>query len=282
MADSDWARRWEDLGKTSFLKKTQKDHPEKWQNFYDQVCGLWEQMAGITTMSANIMAGALAGRGFFPEEGSVLEIGCGPGNLSVALATRGCRVTAMDHSSGMIGILKDKIRTTGCSGLLPLAADWNCLDVARNHDLVIAAFFPEACSPQGVSRMEKLAKQTCVLVLGNGASGFPFSRQIWQKVMEPPCPAAGNHLRCAQNFLKQAGRSPVILTLVLPMFLDVEARLARDYFRAYFGIFGCSRPLLDRAIDQVLEPHLKNGHLCFEGKSGAAMVCWPVPGDASL
>jgi len=190
LTDSDWVRCWENLGKTFFLKKTQEDHPGKWRGFYDQVCDLWEQMAGISPAAARVMAGTLMDQGFALAGGSVLEIGCGPGNLSVALAALGCRVTAVDHSLGMIRVLNDKIRTTGISGIVPLAADWNTLDFGQNHDLVVGAFFPEACCPQGVLRMEKLAKHTCVLVLGNGAPAFPFYRQIWNKVMESPVPRA--------------------------------------------------------------------------------------------
>jgi len=282
MTDSDWGKRWENFGKKSFLKKTQQAHPGKWRDFYDQVAELWEQMAGITQGAAKVMAGTLADQGAAPAGGSVLEIGCGPGNLSVALAACGCRVTAMDKSRAMIQVLKDKIRTTGCSGIAPWASDWNTLGVARNHDLVIAAFFPEACCLQGVSRMEKLAKRDCVLVVGNGPPPFPFYRQIWKKVMDVPCPAAGDHLTCAQNFLEQTGRAPIIHTLDLPAVLDVEFHRAREYFRAYFSMFGCPLALLDKTIEQVFEPHVKNGHIYLEGQSATAMVCWSVPTGSSI
>ena len=282
MTDSDWGRRWEAFGKGSFLKKTQQDHPEKWCDFYDQVADLWERMAGLSPGSAEVMAGTLADQGFAPAGSSVLEIGCGPGNLSVALAACGCRVTAMDQSLGMIRVLKDKIRATDSSGVAPLAADWGSLDAVRNHDLAIAAFFPEACCPQGVSRMEKLAKHACVLVVGNGAPAFPFHRQIWTKVMDTPCPAAGDHLTCARNFLEQTGRSPVVQTLDLPAVLDVPFLRAREYFTSYFSMFGCPLPLLNKTIDQVLEPHVKNGRIYYEGQSAVAMVCWTVPADSPL
>ncbi|WP_320041617.1 class I SAM-dependent methyltransferase [uncultured Desulfobacter sp.] len=282
MTDSDWGRRWEDFGKRSFLKQTQQDHPEKWRDFYDRVAGLWEQMAGLSFGAAKVMAGTLADQGFAPAGNSVLEIGCGPGNLSLALAAYGCRVTAMDQSLGMIRVLKDKIRATGSSNVVPLAADWSTLDAVRNHDLAIAAFFPEACCPQGVSRMEKLAKHACVLVVGNGSPAFPFHRQIWKKVMDAPCPVAGDHLTCAQNFLEQTGRAPIVLSLDLPVVLDVSFLRAREYFTAYFSMFRCPLALLNKTIDQVLAPHAKNGHIYFEGQFAVVMVCWDVPADSSL
>nr|WP_320189695.1 methyltransferase domain-containing protein [uncultured Desulfobacter sp.] len=277
MTDSDWGRRWEDFGKRSFLKQTQQDYPEKWRDFYDQVAGLWGQMAGLSLGAAKVMAETLVEQDFAPVGSSVLEIGCGPGNLSLALAAYGCRVTAMDQSLGMIRVLKDKIKATDSSGVVPLAADWNTLDAARNHDLVIAAFFPEAFCPQGITCMEKLAKHACVLVVGNGAPAFPFHRQIWTQVMDAPCPVAGDHLTFAQNFLEQTGRAPMVLSLDLPAVLDVSFLRAREYFTDYFTMFGCPLPLLNKTIDRVLEPHVKNGHIYFEGQSAVAMVCWAMP-----
>jgi len=48
--------------------------------------------------------------GFNPEGSRVLDIGCGPGTLSLPLARLGAEVTALDISSGMLDRLKDSIK----------------------------------------------------------------------------------------------------------------------------------------------------------------------------
>ncbi|WDP89238.1 MAG: methyltransferase domain-containing protein [Desulfobacter sp.] len=275
--NADWGVRWKAFERKSFLKQSQVESPEKWQQFYDKVSDLWEHMAGINLACAREMAAVLALHGLCQEQDAILEIGCGPGNLSIALAGQGGRVTAMDNSRGMIRLLEDKIQTRGISGIKPLVADWNSLDSTPEHDLIVAAFFPEACSPQGILRLEKLAKRACVLVLGNGVAAFPFYRQIWTKVMDIPLPASTNHLTCARNFLKQTGRSPQVYDLSLPAVLDIEFHRAREYFRSYFGMFGCSGPHMDKTIDDVLSPYVEKHHICLKGEFGAAMVCWHPP-----
>ncbi|WP_022664563.1 class I SAM-dependent methyltransferase [Desulfospira joergensenii] len=279
--DVDWARRWENFGQNSFLKKSQTEHPEKWQNFYDRVSDVWDRMAGISLASGQEMARVLFSQGVLSAQNSILELGCGPGNLSMALAGYGCRVTAVDLSHGMIRALENKIQTRGITGIQPLAADWNTLDSAPGHDLVMAAFFPEACHPQGISRMETLAEQTCVLVLGNGTQAFPLYREIWTRVMDLPCPQSWGHLTCAENFLRQTGRHPDLYTLRIPAVLDIEYHRAREYFRAYFAMFGCSGLHLDKTIDGVLAHYIKNDHIFLEGESGVSMVCWAVPSGSS-
>lgn len=278
--DADWGRRWENMGQNSFLRKSQTEYPEKWQNFYNRVSDVWERLAGISFASGKKMARVLSGQGVICAQNSILELGCGPGNLSMALAEYGCRVTAVDLSPGMIRALEKKILTRSIEGIQPLAADWNTLDPA-GHDLAVAAFFPEVCTPQGIFRMEKLATQTCVLVLGNGSHAFPLYRQIWTRVMDLPCPKSLDHLTCAKNYLRQAGRDPDLYTLRFPAVLDIEYLQAREYFRTYFGMFGCSGQHLDKTLDEVLSPYVKNGHIFLEGQSGVSMVCWAVPSGSS-
>jgi 2-polyprenyl-3-methyl-5-hydroxy-6-metoxy-1,4-benzoquinol methylase len=48
-----------------------------------------------------------------PEVGSILDIGCGSGVLSIPMTQRGKRVTAADFSAPMIEIAKEKARRAG-------------------------------------------------------------------------------------------------------------------------------------------------------------------------
>ncbi len=58
----------------------------------------------------SLMAIALADRlGILPGE-HVIDIGCGPGALAIHLARVGANVTAIDHSEGMIGRLRHRLK----------------------------------------------------------------------------------------------------------------------------------------------------------------------------
>jgi ubiquinone/menaquinone biosynthesis C-methylase UbiE len=49
-------------------------------------------------------------RGLFPPSGTVLDVGCGTGQLSLPLAKRGYEVRGIDISAEMIGLARSKVR----------------------------------------------------------------------------------------------------------------------------------------------------------------------------
>jgi SAM-dependent methyltransferase len=49
-------------------------------------------------------------RGLFPGRGTILDAGCGTGQLSLSLAARGCEVHGIDISQEMVGIALSKLR----------------------------------------------------------------------------------------------------------------------------------------------------------------------------
>ena len=81
--------------------------------------------------------------GFNPKGSRVLDIGCGPGTLTLPLSKLGAEVTALDISSGMLDRLKDSVKKES----LPVdivecswwTADIDELGFRNKFDLVIAS-----------------------------------------------------------------------------------------------------------------------------------------------
>lgn len=69
--------------------------------------------------------------------GSVLDLGCGLGNLSLEAARRGCRVTAVDASATAV----ERIRAAALQEQLPLhvlQADLGCFRIEQDYDTIVA------------------------------------------------------------------------------------------------------------------------------------------------
>ncbi len=103
--------------------------------------------------------------GFDPEGSRVLDIGCGPGTLSLPLSKLGAEVTALDISSGMLKRLKDTVKEES----LPVdvietswwTADIDSLGFRDRFDLVIASMTPAIKDIENFDKMMACSKNFC-------------------------------------------------------------------------------------------------------------------------
>lgn len=280
-----WETRWKQHLNRSFLRQTQTRTPEQWQAFYDRIAGIWSEMAGMAPAAAAAVVRRLVHDNLIRKDSTVLDIGCGPGSLTMALADHHMQVTALDRSREMIRMVKQTLAgppaPPGTRAVCALTGDWKSLPDMPVHDAAIAAFFPEACSPDGIRHLETLATKTCVLIMGDGRETFPLRRQIWDRIMPAPCPDSGFHHVCAAGYLSAAGRAPRISRLSIPVTLEVEKASAHAFFHAYFSMFGIPSRTLDPAIHQALSPWLDRGRVCVQGTAHLVTAGWQPPGAKS-
>lgn len=103
--------------------------------------------------------------GFNPEGSRVLDIGCGPGTLSLPLARLGAEVTSLDISSGMLNRLRDAVKKES----LPVdviecswwTADIDELSFRNEFDLVIASMTPGIRDVENFDMMIACSKNLC-------------------------------------------------------------------------------------------------------------------------
>lgn len=103
--------------------------------------------------------------GFSPEGANVLDIGCGPGALSIPLARAGAKVTSLDIATGML----DRLRGTAKDEKLditPIECSWWSADIdqlgfRKKFDLVIASSTPAIKDAETFDRMMACSKKFC-------------------------------------------------------------------------------------------------------------------------
>ena len=279
-----WACLWTETQRESILRQTQLEYPERWRRFYDEVADLWEPVAGggvpgdaVATLLSDLSGGA----GTSLKGSSVVDVGCGAGGLSLALAKRGARVTAVDDSPGMIGILNKKIGTAKFrdgGNVEARLSPWTEIE-AGTFDLAVAAFFPPAWEPEGVSRFERLSRDDCALVLPFGADPFPIRAALWSALMKPGIPGRSMLLPYLFNYLYTLGRLPEIRHFSRVVKLDVDLETAVYFYARYFELFGHRGADPERTIRRVLNTFSRNGRIRATGESRAVLVSWKAPQD---
>ncbi len=117
------------------------------------------------TETVERVLGLLEEGGFSAPGSSVLDIGCGPGPISIPLARAGADVTAIDISSGMLDLLNEKAAAEGLS-IRTLECSWWTADIdemglRENFDLVISSMTPAVRDLETFNRMMACSKEFC-------------------------------------------------------------------------------------------------------------------------
>jgi tellurite methyltransferase len=158
--------------------------------------------------------------------GDVLDLGCGLGNLALAAAAAGCRVTSLDASPLAIADLVRRARTQGLETIQAHTAELRHFVPSRTYDAVVAIgllmFFTCADARGLLARLREAVKPGGVIVLNVLVEGTtwlePFGNQPycllarnalaeefydWQTLLSrhDDFAAAGATLKCFHTFV---------------------------------------------------------------------------------
>jgi SAM-dependent methyltransferase len=107
-------------------------------------------------------------------EDTVLDIGCGPGRISVPMAQRAKSVTALDSSEKMLAYCQQNAKEAGVSNLRTCLLDWKKAVPGSDlepHDIVIASRSP---GMNDIQKLSSLARKYVVVIAWANAPNIPM------------------------------------------------------------------------------------------------------------
>lgn len=110
----------------------------------------------------------IASEGLLPAGGRALDVGCGGGRYTLALARKGHAVTGLDFAPQMIAAARENARRLKVSPVRFLQADWEGLDLReagleKAFDLVFAHMTPAVQSAAGFEKLIAASRGACIL-----------------------------------------------------------------------------------------------------------------------
>ena len=149
-------------------------HPFSGPMNEDQLAEFWDKRSGDFAkkiVSARSRKRCRENIGFLEAAGvriknaKILDIGCGPGTLSLPLARAGAQVTSLDISAGMLARLKETADDEGLS-IRPVECSWWNADIDKlgfrgGFDLVISSMTPAIKDAETFDRMMACSRKYC-------------------------------------------------------------------------------------------------------------------------
>ncbi|MFH1153871.1 MAG: methyltransferase domain-containing protein [Pseudomonadota bacterium] len=271
-----WETVWDHLGNT-FLADHQKRYPQRWSQFYENHGPLLREIGGVDHGEGCFVIEALLRQGMSFQGSTVVDLGCGSGWLALPLVLKGARVLAVDTSTRMLETLRNRAQAMGIASLKTLEASWTEIKSREPFDLVLAASFPPALCPDGISRMERLGKK-CILLLPGSSQGLPWIKSLWSTLCDRNPFSGSLQLRAALNYLMAVGREPNLIQVRIPMAVDLPLDQVIDFYAGYFALFERCDPEVREIIQREIAPFTHEGRVHARGESHFGLIWWvPMP-----
>ena len=216
---------WEAIHKLSMppmmrdmMRERQKSDPEGEQRFAD----FYNRMAAMETGFTPNQVDALP---LLPED-TLLDMGCGPGRLSVPLAKRVKKVTSLDVSDAVLRHVEANAKAAGVNNITTRKLDFHDAVAGENvekHDVVV-------CSRSvGLANLPKLStfanRMAAIVTFANAPTIPHLLSGIFKDTSsapKPPFPAQGLDRKINYN---------VLFNIVYDMGYEPNVRIVEDGFR---------------------------------------------------
>jgi SAM-dependent methyltransferase len=183
--DIDWEQLWLGSLNSNLVKKEAVSQKDQWIKMWDERAKKFDALnkpAG--SHENNCYVRNMLSRIGFNENTTVLDVGSGPGTLSIPLAKRVKHVTSIDVSKNMIKLVEQNMKKESITNITTLNKSWEDVELGKDiekHDIVIASRSLGGLNLKNdlLKIMDATAKKAYISSL---AKGNDFDRMVYEVI----------------------------------------------------------------------------------------------------
>lgn len=276
-----WSRIIDELHERHFILKSQKLNPERWGLFYNLAAPIMEALLGDASRIAVSIVDCIEQEGLVSPGLSVIDLGCGTGWLTLELARRDYRVTAVDASTEMINFLKK--RAPQDLPICTVCSDFYDFRPTEPQDLCIAVNFPPLFSTKAISHLVDYAYTKCCITLVNEDLNkeLEFRQKVFIDLLKVrPMKASRLLLTWLFGYLLSRNVVPNVKTIEVDSKVCIRKEDLLEFYRLYFTIFGIESTIVENLFLSFFGASDQGGSCVeWERRMKFCMVWWS--GDGS-
>jgi SAM-dependent methyltransferase len=217
----------------------------------------------------------------------VLDIGAGPGNITIPLAGRVAGVTAVEPATGMADVLEEKAREHGVGNITCIRKRWEDIDpdvdLDGPYEVVLASFsLGMRDLAQAIEKMARAASGVVYLFWFVGSSNWEaFYRDLWPRLHGRPY-YPGPKADVLFNLLHQMEIYPHITVFPYRNVLRFGSmEEAVEELRSRLGVKDAGRI---QPLKTFLESHMETdgNDLILQQTATCVKFCWSVTAASDL
>ncbi|MCD4845673.1 MAG: class I SAM-dependent methyltransferase [Methanosarcinales archaeon] len=265
--DINWNKMWMESMKNASWRKCRGDNTEFWNKRARQY---------NESLKDNERPGKIISKLDIDPSHTVLDIGAGPGTLTIPLAKKVKHVTVVEPSSGMLACLRENAVNEGLDNITCINKKWEDAVPGEDldkYDVVIASYSLAMLDiKKALLKMHEVARQSVYLFTFAGDNMWDYT-ELWPVLYKETYKAGPDYIYI-YNILYQIGIQAdveISTTEHKQRFSNIDE--AVDLWKENLGI---STPEAEEVIRSHLSAKLirEDGSLWLKNNMKVASICW--------
>lgn len=248
-----------------------------WTRYYASLASEQSDKSAAIRPRAIETVDRLFREGLLTPESTVLDIGSGMGDFTLAFAARCAHVTALDMDAASLAVLAADAAQLSLGNISCETAMWESYAPQRQFSFVFSSMCPAICDYDELTRMESLSTHGCGLVAVTRGSYDLHRKKLMELLDVHPAGGMTTEALWYYEALYCAGRRPNAASSSFHAAFEVPLETVCLRSALYFTIFGIPAETSLALIRPYFESIAKDGMVADETQLNTALISWVVP-----